>query len=118
MEKIVEFTPAYDKRHVNPSKNYGIHGVELRMVLKGEKGAVQFVLFTHWMLPHNTRELKAKFLSNPTNESVETYAMLSEPSPCDLGYHSFVPMYDGQETITDSCPYLDGKPRAIMMDQD
>jgi hypothetical protein len=32
-ERIVTMNPAYDKRNADPSKNYGIHGVDLRMVL-------------------------------------------------------------------------------------
>lgn len=42
-ERIVEFTPAFDKRSSDPSKDYGIHGVDMRMVLKGENAATQFV---------------------------------------------------------------------------
>lgn len=39
MERITKFYPAFDKRSSIPGKNYGIHGVELRMILKGNKGA-------------------------------------------------------------------------------
>jgi hypothetical protein len=97
MERLVTITAAFDKRHANPSKNYGVHGCELRMVLKGELGATQFVLYTGWMLPHVAEEFKAKKYVN-------------EPMPADLGYHSPTPMYEGQEQINDSCEYLDGKP--------
>lgn len=56
LERIVRFYPAYDKRDPDPKKNYGIHGVELLMLVKGEKGAVQFKLSTNWQLPHVTKE--------------------------------------------------------------
>ena len=39
VERITKIYPAWDRRDPNPSKNYGIHGAELRMVLKGELGA-------------------------------------------------------------------------------
>ena len=42
MEREIKFLPAYDERN-NPKGNYGIHGVDLRMYLKGELGTVQFV---------------------------------------------------------------------------
>ena len=87
-ERIVELTPAYDKRSNNPAENYGIHGVELRMVLKGAEGAVQFVLYTNWHLPHVARELKSRRL---------------EPLPADLGYHSPCPMYDSQQPSSEAC---------------
>jgi hypothetical protein len=44
----------YDKRDPNPSKNYGIHGVEMKWFVIGDKGAVQFVLSTSWY-PSNVR---------------------------------------------------------------
>ena len=56
LERIIKFAPAFDKRDPDPKKNYGTHGVELKMVVKGSKGAVQFVLFTNWQLPHVTKE--------------------------------------------------------------
>jgi hypothetical protein len=100
MEKIVTITAAYDKRHDDPSKNYGVHGCELRMVLRGELGATQFVLFTNWQLPHVAEEFKARDVSRS----------LLEPMPAGFGYHSPKPMYEGQDVVGDSCEYLDGKP--------
>lgn len=50
-ERIVTFRPAFHRVHKDPSKNYGVHGVEMRMVLRGPMGATQFLLYTGWMLP-------------------------------------------------------------------
>jgi len=36
LERIVDFSPAFDKRHKDPKKNYGIGAVLIRFVLKGE----------------------------------------------------------------------------------
>jgi hypothetical protein len=102
MEKIIEFTPAFDKRNPDPKKNYGIHGVELRMVLKGELGATQFLLYTNWHLPHVTEELRSKM--TPDNY------FIFEPQPADKGYHSPKPTYEEQDTCSEDCKYLDGKP--------
>ena len=98
-EQIMEFTPAYDKRDPDPKKDYGIHGVNLRFVLKGSKGAVQFLLFTGWHLPHVREELEGR---DP---------ILSQPIPADVGYHSPIPLHEWQiEPDFESCDYLDGKP--------
>lgn len=121
MEKLTTFLPAFDKRNPDPKKNYGIHGVELRMVLKGELGAVQFVLYTNWQLPNVTEESRSEM-------TPEKY-FLYEPRPADLGYHSPKPIYEGQlptgvrdvydenyekkigtEGTPTPCVYLDGKP--------
>lgn len=91
-EKIVELDPAFDKRHVDPKKNYGIGSVRLRMILKGNHGAVSFTLSTGWLLPHVQEEYKGR---------------ASWPVPFDLGYHSPTPQYEGQQPIK-NCPYVKG----------
>lgn len=102
MEKIVKFSPAFDKRNSDPSKNYGIHGVDMRMILKGDTGAVQFVVYTGWHLPHVQKEMRAKM--HPDKYS------LFEPMPADIGYHSLHPMYQDQDILSKECEYLNGKP--------
>lgn len=75
--RIVTFTPAFDKRDPDPKKNFGIHGVELRMVLKGPEGAIQFVVFTGWHWLTNTHG----------------------PMAADFGYHARKPQYEGHLPI-------------------
>jgi len=98
------FRPAFDRRDPNPSKNYGIHGCDLVFVLNGEKGAVQFVIYTNWNLPHVQREMDEK-----PCDPMFPY-MFHKPMPADVGYHSPVPIYEGQELVAQSCKYLGGKP--------
>jgi hypothetical protein len=99
-EKIVTMTPAFDKRHTDPTKNYGVHGVDLRMVLKGPLGATQFVLYTGWHLPHVQAEFDRKAGGYD----------LRKPLPADIGYHWREPRYEGQTPIQESCEYCDGQP--------
>ncbi len=98
MKQIIELTPAFDKRHSDPSKNYGIHGVDLRMILQGKLGAVQFVLYTNWQLPHVTAE-----------QNNRKGHLFCQPLPADLGYHAPTPQHEGQPSQP-NCPYLDGQP--------
>ncbi len=133
LERIIEFEPAYDRRETDPKEDGGIHGVQLRFVLKGPLGAVQFLLMTQWQLPHVQQEFRQRCHSGEQMPLV-----LFEPMPADLGYHSPRPMYEdhrpmGSQTYKwveppkDSplgnvkvpeaedtgtltpCPYLDGK---------
>ena len=67
------------------------------MVLKGDKGAVQFVLYTNWQLPHVAEEFSKRGYNR-------------EPMPVDVGYHSLSPLYEGQEICNHTCEYLNGKP--------
>ena len=144
LERIVHFAPAFDRCDPDPKKNYGIRGVELRFVLKGPKGAIQFVVYTNWQLPHVTEEtiqktlaqaalqhpaLRMKIIAGNVREAMEhldaaeqflgerrgvldraTLKCFFLPMAADLGYHSPVPMYDGQSPLLETCEYLDGKP--------
>lgn len=111
MERIIEFLPAYDKRSTTPSKDYGIHGVDLRMVLKGDEGAVQFILYTNWYLPPVAEEMDNRILKESATGKFNKYSLTSlHPLPADLGYHSPKPMYEGQSIMSESCECLDGKP--------
>jgi hypothetical protein len=60
MEKIIEISPAFDKRHPDLSKNCGIHGCDILFVLKGELGAINFIVYTNWHLSHVVVENKNK----------------------------------------------------------
>lgn len=95
-------SPAYDKRHPDPHKNYGIHGVDLRFYLKGPDAAIQFVIYTHWHLPHVQAEMDAK----PCDPRFPY--MFHKPQPADIGYHVRAPLYEGQTPISDDCHLIGG----------
>jgi len=103
MERIIRFSPAWDKRNSDPKKNYGVHGVELVFYLKGEKGTVQFLLYTNWYLPHVTKEQKHSHW-----EFDDGHFCPFKPFPADLGYHSPKPLYKGQEAISHNCELTGG----------
>ena len=101
LERIVKVRAAYDKRPKKPGDpDYGIHGAELVFGLKGEAGAVQFVIYTNWYLPHVADELEHK----------GNAALFFKPMPADVGYHSPKPTYEGQTQSAEACEWLDGKP--------
>ncbi len=104
LERIVEIEPAYDKRNTDPKKNYGIHGASMRFLVRGPRGVIQFLIYTNWHLPNVHEELVSKC---QPDRSYGRYCTLA-PMAADIGYHSPVPMYEGQEPISDSCPYLNG----------
>jgi len=101
LEHRIEWEAAYDKRDPDPSKNYGIHGVTCRWLVIGPEGAIQFLLYTHWQLPHVEKEQDARLDS-------EYPHLLCHPMPADLGYHARTPQYEGQEAIETDCEYIGG----------
>jgi hypothetical protein len=96
--RFIKFLPAYDKRDPDPRKNYGIHGVDMTCYVKGNRGAVQFKLFTGWMLPHVQREIEGRTSCIHGHKSF----------PADLGYHSPKPMYEDQIPMSEKCTILGG----------
>lgn len=104
-KKEIVFLPAWDKTSDDPAKNCGVHSVEMHFRLTGAKGMVQFVTYTNWHLPHVQKMLLS---SRSMNEAIGGDPHWSvRPTPADLGYHSLVPMYEGQ-IKRDDCQYLPG----------
>ena len=99
LKRKIEFRPAFDKRHSDPNKNYGIHGVDMKFILSGRKGTVVFVLFTGWQLPHVEKEFEEKGLKS----GVEYRC--SRPLPADLGYHS-IKRLNEYDTQLQNCNYV------------
>ncbi len=100
LNKSLDIAPAWDRRHSDPRKNYGVSGVEMRFYLTGPEGAVQFLLHTNWQLPNVTRE------QEETSTTPEHVRALMRPCPMDLGYHSRVPMHEGHTPIGMACSVL------------
>lgn len=98
--KTVTFRPAFDRRDPDPSKNYGIHGVEIRWLYKAALGATQFLLYTGWQLPHVERDMEENWPRDRIGFRI------TRPSPADLGYHSPAPQYEGQSAM--ECDVLPG----------
>ena len=89
--RTITFHPAFDRRHSDPTQDQGINSVELRFVLRGELGAVEFMLFTNWFLPHVRAQLGGEFC---------------KPGPCELVFHGRRPE-DGD--YAGACLYLDSQ---------
>ena len=87
-EKIVEVMPAFDRRDPDPAKNYGVSSCRIVFILKGPKGAMQFIIGTNWYVP-SAREHLSQFLRTERDFQMK-------PDGWDVGYHSPVPMYEGQ----------------------
>lgn len=110
LQRIVEFFPAWDKRHSQPSKNYGIHGAELLMLVLGDKGAIQFRVSTKWHLPAVQKELDQRTLAKSMTAGLDKFDISAtyHPMATDLGYHSKLPMYEDQEVVDTDCKWTGG----------
>lgn len=75
-ERQLEFQTAYDGR--DEPGNYGIHGCDLKLILKGEEGATTLLIFTGWHLPH----VEAEWGERPPS------SFLTKANGVDIGYHA------------------------------
>jgi hypothetical protein len=115
LERIIRFRRGHDCIRfecINNSPNckpgsggsHGIHGLSICFLVKGQAGAVQFLLYTGWL----PEQIKPNHIGTRRFEENKTHSYF--PMPADLGYHSKTPHYDGQEPIDSDCEYCDGEP--------
>ena len=89
----IKMTPAWDRM----TEGHGQHGVNLTFYVIGSKGAVQFLIYTNWILSENPNDIMPRVSRNNLS-----------PMPADIGYHSKVPMWEGQEMMRDDCELTGG----------
>jgi len=95
-EKIIKTSAPYDKRNIEPSKNYGIGSLRIWFILKKGEKAVQVLLSTNCYLISTIKEYKRlhpDFLTGKYSEG--DY----EGWTCyDVGYHINTPYFKGQKS--------------------
>lgn len=99
LKRELEITPGYDHRY--DGTNRGQHCATMRFLVKGDKGVVQFVVYSGWF---------PEMIAPPDKDWTEWSRPVNKrgvdaPMAADLGYHSPKPMYEGQEPM-DHCDYL------------
>lgn len=99
-ERITKVRLPFDRRHPDPKQNYGIHGLDVWFILKGKKGATQFMVSFGVYLPHLVQEALSKG-ERPYGEG--------KISGFDVGYHAYVPQFEGQ-TPMKNCDIFSGEP--------
>lgn len=96
LERIVNISPAFDERHDDPRRDYGIASCNIWFILKGPKGAVQVMFNTDWYLPETIKEYREK-----GNENLKPPIELRNDNKflkCfDVGFHSLKPQFDGHK---------------------
>lgn len=90
MERIIDFRPGWDR-------TTDIHCMDICFVLKGEYGAVQFLMSTGWYPGTATERLLST--DGESGQVVSMWRTMFQPRGVDLGYHSKTPMYEGHDAI-------------------
>lgn len=101
-ETIQRVKLPFDRRHESPSKNYGIHGLDVWFILKGPKGATQYMFNAGIYLPHVEEEYLRR------NIDLFSYKDCGKFSGYDVGYHAKEPQFEGQQPHGD-CDILGGQ---------
>lgn len=63
LERLIWSRNAYEERHEDPSKDYGVAGVTLGFVVIGSEGAVEWELLTNSYLPATEEAYKERKIS-------------------------------------------------------
>ena len=93
LERAVIFEPGYSD---TVPHRYGKHGLGIRWLLRGPKGAVQFLMNTGWV---------------PGEKGIPPRISDLYPTGSDLGYHARVAQYQGAEEwgLHERCEYIGGR---------
>lgn len=98
----IKFECIYGSDECKPGTggSHGRHGLSIRFVSKGDKGAVQFLLYTGLCPQH----------AAPARIGVRDCDWGGSVRPIDLGYHAKQAQYDGQKPMSYACEFCDGQP--------
>lgn len=97
MERITKIRPAYDKRSDDPKKDFGIHCMQVFMVLKGKLGAVHFTWSTGIFLEETEKRLAKEGHLNWEKLGEDHYFSVAKAQGYDVGYHSLKPLNEYQK---------------------
>lgn len=102
--RSVHFEAGYDKR-AEPG-DYGCHGMGIRFIVKGEEGAVQFVMNTGWVPWQPAPVENGGFGPSYDVHEKKNFSLYA----VDLGFHALAPRYyqHAEDGRTD-CMVLDGQ---------
>jgi len=96
----IDFEPGYDCIQVHGKEAgmrcHGRHGMNLRFLLIGDEGAVQFLVYALDWLPDST-------VFGSTRDDLHKFGIMA----ADLGHHWRRPVYEDEEPRP-TCEYLDG----------
>ncbi len=87
LERAVVFQPGYN----SGTREYGVHAMEVRWLLRGPNGAAQFLVYTGWTPGHLSPGMGLQ------PEGCPPMPARQYPTGADLGYHALVPQYEGHE---------------------
>jgi hypothetical protein len=85
LERRILFFPAFDRTDPDPSKDYGVGCLEIRFLLDGPAGSVEFQLLIQAYLPHvmerRLQRLKRDVLAGKSDFLLRNFI---EPNPLDI----------------------------------
>lgn len=102
MEQAVIFQPGFRCVATGPN-SHGIHGMEVRFLLRGPKGATQFLFYTDWI-----PGLKEEMRHQRRHGGGTPWPAHLWPNGVDVGYHAHQPQYDQHPLMSEDCPILEG----------
>ena len=100
LEESVQFAPGYNCPARGP-QSHGVHGMEIRWMLRGPAGAVWLCMFTDWIPGERTPGHGL-----PPSGPYDGWERC--PDGGGLGYHARIPQYEGHEIDREDCDVIGG----------
>lgn len=112
MKREIKFFPAWDRTNPDPSKNYGVSCLDMKFLIYGNKGIVEFDLDTNWYLPHIMKRRLESFRHDVQLQKedflLETWI---NPCPLDICYYSLIRLSEDDTFFDVGLDWaFDGKP--------
>lgn len=101
--------PAFEKRHDDPKRNYGIGCVMMSFAAVGDEGAISWQVFTGWHLPHVAERLRRETRHEAYPHDPKRFMRCSlEGMGGAVDIHSKHPLWEGHEPQT-GCRFTGGE---------
>lgn len=89
LRREIQWQPGYDYRNNPEKRQFGCHGMNIRWLLIGPLGAVQFLIYSSW--------LPSWVESGPWGNTIDTHDdRVFGPMGADLGHHWSTPTYEDE----------------------
>lgn len=107
MEHKIIFFPADDRTNNKPELNYGVNDVNIKFLVIGKRGIVEFDLHTNWYLPH-VMERRLLYLKMDVRSGKKDFLLMSwiSPGPFDVCYMSLIQMSEDDTFFDGGLDYV------------
>jgi len=110
MEHKILFFPAFDRTDPDPKKNYGVGDLNIKFLVIGNKGIVEFDLSTNWYFDY-VMDGRVEWIKDLVRQGKENFLIKHVLSPylLDVCYYSPIELSEDDCYFENGLNYLEDK---------